>query len=249
MRAIVPTRPAQARAYAWSQVRVEPNPPRVGSPTHITFPLANGDPEPVVVERIVTRVAQFGMGVPWETLAAIGPYALPADPKLVVEASVEWVPKSAGHRCVRAEIVVAGAPQPLMVGCNLDVIRADALDSDWRVRFHLGNPDPEIAPITLHMEDVNAPSMLLASLLVAGRPVGLGEPVWLRPGEVVPAELVLTAEPGPAIATLQRIEATINGRLVDGIQVSLLRPAQVVTQRREYFDLAPRADFVLSAVS
>jgi hypothetical protein len=228
MRAIVPNRPAQARPYAWAQVRVDPNPPRVGSPMRITYPLANPDPKPVVVERIVTRIAQFGMGVPWEELAPIGPFELPPDPRHVVEAAVDWVPQTGGHRCIRAEIFVAGAPQALLVGRNLDVIRADAYDTTWRVPFHVGNPEPEAAPIMIRMAALDGSDALRMALRVAGRRVREGEPVWLRPGEVVPAELELLAAQGPALEAIRTVEATIAGRLIDGIQVTLMRPALVM---------------------
>lgn len=228
MRAIIPNRPAQVRPYAWGQVGIEPNPPRVGSPMRITYPLANPDPKPVVVERIVTHVAQFGMGVPWEDLPVIGPFELPSDPRHIVQATLEWTPSRGGHRCIRAEIFVQGVPSPLMVGRNLDIIQADAREDSWRLPFQVGNPEPEPAPIMLRMaalEGADAP--LHAALRVAGRRWAAGEPVWLRPGEVVPAELELAAAPGPALETVHTVEAFIAGRLIDGIQLTLSRPALV----------------------
>lgn len=228
MRAIVPNRPTQARPYAWAQVRVDPDPPRVGQPMRITYPLANPDPEPVVVERIVTRVARFGMGVPWEELTPIGPFELPPDPRQIVDASVEWTPLTGGHRCIRAELFVAGAAVPLLVGRNLDIIQAGAEETRWRVPFHLGNPEHEAAPIMIRMATLDGSDAVRMALRIGERLVPAGEPVWLRPGEVVPAELELFAARGPALEAVRTVEATIGGRLIDGIQVTLMRPALVM---------------------
>jgi hypothetical protein len=233
MRAIVPNRPAQARPYAWTQVRVEPNPPRVGSPMRITYPLSNFESYPVVVERIVTRLAHFGMGVPWEELAPIGPFELPPDPRHVVEATQDLVPQTGGHRCIRAQIFVEHMPEPLTVGRNLDIIEANADDTIWRVPFHLGNPGTVAAPIAVRMAALDASDVLQAQLRVAGRALRPGEPVWLRPGEVVPAELELLAEEGPALEAVRTVEAIVAGRLIDGIEIHLSRPA--VSVRPTYY--------------
>ncbi len=224
MQAIVPTRPARVRPYAWSSVTVNPNPPRVGEVTRIGFPLANPGPGDVLVERIEVAIARFGMGVPWEQLDPIGPYRLPPDPQRVEDAYVEWTPQRGGHRCVRAFIHVQGMADPLLVGRNLDVIEAGAEETAWRVRFHLGNPEQEPAPIVLRLgADDQLPVGM--ALQVAGRMVPPGRPVWLRPGEIVEAELDLNAPAGPALAAVRTVEAFIGGRLIDGIQVAVLRPA------------------------
>jgi hypothetical protein len=215
----------------------------------ITYPLANPDPEPLVVERIVTRVAQFGMGVPWEELPAIGPFDLPPDPAHIVEAALDWTPQTGGHRCIRAEIFVAGAERALMVGCNLDIIRADADEHTWRVPFHVGNPEPEAAPIMIHMAELEADAGVGYMFRVAGRPVRPGEPFWLRPGEVVPAELELVAAEGPALNAVGNIEAYVAGRLIDGIQLSISRPALEV-QPPHFVPLSgePTAEHMLARV-
>lgn len=249
MRAIMPNRPTQAPPYAWAQVRVAPNPPVVGSPMRITYPLANPDPEPVVVERIVTRIAQFGMGVPWEEIPTIGPYALPPDSQQVVEASLDWVPRSGGHRCIRAEIFVAGAHQPLMVGRNLDIIKAGVSDTQWHVPFHLGNPEREAAPIMIRMAALDGSEAVHMALRIAGRLIEEGEPIWLRPGEVVLAELELLAAQGPALEAVRTVEATIAGRLIDGIQVSLTRPALALDLPPSmHLDGVPAMEYALTCV-
>jgi hypothetical protein len=226
MKPIVPNhRPAQARPYAWGNIEVTPDPPRVGEVTRISFPLANTGSGELVVEQIDVRIAQFGMGVPWEQLDPIGPFVLPPDASHVEEATVEWIPTQGGHRCVRASIQVRDLPMPLLVRRNLEVIRAGELESQWRVPFRLGNPDAARAPIVLQVGGNEAMPRTETAVRIAGRIVAPGRPVWLEPGETVEGELVLGALPGPALDTVQTVEAYAGGRLIDGIQVEVKRPA------------------------
>jgi hypothetical protein len=178
------------------------------------------------VERIVTHVAQFGIGVPWEDLDPIGPFELPGDPQQIVHASLDWTPQKGGHRCLRAEIHVRDALTPLRVGRNLDVIQASEHEHTWRIPFQLGNPEGEVAPIMIRMAAEDDAALEMA-LHIAGRPLRAGEPVWLRPGEVVPAELELHAAAGPALEAVRAVEGFIAGRLIDGVQVMVSRPAVV----------------------
>jgi hypothetical protein len=212
----------QMRPYAWSSILVNPNPPRVGEVAEIIFPLKNPGPGELVVERIEARIAQFGMGVPWEELPPIGPFVLPAHPEAVVEAAARWTPRTAGHRCVRASIFTRDLPDPVIVGRNLDVIRAGKEEGNWRVPFHLGNPERVRVPIELRHD--GSPS-IAGAVRVGHRLVSLHTPIWLDPGEEVEAELLLRAEPGPALAAEYRVEAFSGTRLIDGIQIAIARPA------------------------
>ncbi len=224
MQAIIPHVRSRSHPYAWGCISVNPDPPRVGEVTRITFPLLNPGPDDQTVERIEVRVAQFGIGVQWEQLAPIGPFALPADPDRVVEASVEWTPTAGGHRCVRAQVYVAGLAEPCTVGCNLHVIEAAADERTWSVPFRLGNPEPERAPIVFQIGG-NNPATVGAAVRVAGRVVPLDQPLWLGPGEEVEAELVLRAQLDGALNTVRTVEAWVHGHLIDGIQVTVRRPA------------------------
>lgn len=224
MQAIIPHVPARSRPYAWGSITVDPDPPRVGQITRIGFPLANPGPDEVIVERIEVSVANFGIGVRWETLPPLGPIHLPADPAHIEHAAVEWTPQQGGHRCVRAAIHVRGMAQPCQVGRNLRVIEAEAGEDDWRVPFLLGNPERVPAPIMLHLGG-SAPENLDATVLIAGRAVPLDQPIWLKPREEVEAVLLLHARGGDALNQLRTLEGTIHGRLIDGIQVTVRRPA------------------------
>lgn len=226
MQPIIPNRPTRSRPYAWGSISVNPDPPRVGVVARIEFPLANHDVDEVVVERIDTQVALFGIGVEWEQLPSIGPFRLPPDPDHVEHASVEWTPKIGGHRCVRSSIAVAGVAEALLVGRNLHVIEAQAADDFWRVPFRLGNPGRVAAPIALRFGGNDAAALDVA-VRVGGRMMPLDRPLVLRPNEVVHAELLLFAQTPGALRHVRTVEAYIGGQLLDGIQVTLHRPAQV----------------------
>jgi hypothetical protein len=225
MQAIIPNRPAHVRPYAWGSISVNPDPPRVGEVVRLTFPLANPGPGEVVVERIEVGIATFGVGMPWEQLEPIGPFHLAPDAEHVVEAVADWTPKQSGHRCVRAHIYVEGMASPVLVGRNLDVIQADAHEGIWRVPFRVGNPGRVRAPIVLRVDGQGDAGLLHVALHVGRRPVRANRPFWLEPGEDVAAELHLAAEPGHALDAVRTVEAYIGDRLIDGIQVSVLRPS------------------------
>lgn len=242
MKPIVPNhRPAHARPYAWGNIEVNPDPPRVGEVTRISFPLANADSGELVVEQIDVRIAAFGMGVPWEQLDPIGPFVLPPDARHVEEATVEWIPTQGGHCCVRAYIHVRDLSAPLMVGRNLEVIQAGERESEWRVPFRLGNPNAARAPIVLQVGGNDTMTMTETAVRIAGRIVAPGQPVWLEPGETVEGELLLAALPGPALDTVHTVEAYAGGRLIDGIQIEVIRPALIERQTWPATDDAPYA--------
>lgn len=226
MPAIIPNRPTRSRPYAWGNIAVNPDPPRVGLLTRIIFPLANYDADEVVVERIDVKVAQFGIGVDWEPLSSIGPFRLPPDPDHIEQAVVEWKPRAGGHRCVRATIRVRGMDEPLLIGRNLHVIEATAAEDFWRVPFRLGNPEDARAPIALHFGGNDA-GALDVSVRVGDRIVPLDRPIWLEAHEDVPAELLLHARTPEALHHVRTIEGSIRDRFIDGIQVTVARPATV----------------------
>jgi hypothetical protein len=212
--------------YASRGIIVSPNPPQVGIPTTIELQLQNPGPEALTISRIETKVAQFGMGVAWEHLPQLGPFHLPANPAHVEKIAQRWTPQIGGHRCVRASIFSAQFPQPLCVGCNLHVIEAEAEMVRWQVPFRLGNPERERKPVVLRLEQ-NHPHEVLATIMVKKRIMRAGEPIWLAAGEEVDAILLLRAHTRAAIESINNIEASIDGHLLDGIQVIVQRPARL----------------------
>jgi hypothetical protein len=61
--------------------------------------------------------------------------------------------------------------------------------------------------------------------VVNGRLVRPGEPIWLNAREEVDAELLVQARTAAEIDRVTTVEATIEGRFIDGIQVIVHRPA------------------------
>ncbi len=231
MQAIIPHHPTQSRPYTWRCIDVTPNPPRAGEPVTIGFPLLNPDSDEVVVERIAVRVALFGIGVTWCDLGSIGPFRLPPRSGVVRDAAITWTPDTGGHRCVRASIAVAGMPDPLVVGRNLHVIQASADEEVWRTPFLLGNPEPVPAPVALHLGG-NDPRDLDAVVRVGGQRMPLQRPIWLGAGEVLRAELELRAVTERALDHARTLEGSIRGRLLDGIEVIVRRPARLLESDR-----------------
>lgn len=224
MHAIIPHVRSRSQPYAWGCISVNPDPPRVGELTRVTFPLLNPGPDDQTIERIEVKVAQFGIGVRWEDLPPLGPFVLPADPDRVVEATVEWTPTVGGHRCVRGQIHVAGLAEPCCAGRNLHVIEAAAGEHTWSVPFRLGNPEPRRAPIRLQIGGNNL-AALDAAVRVGAQVVPADQPIWLAPGEEVEAELLLHGQPDGALNHARTVEAWVHGHLIDGIHVTLRRAA------------------------
>ncbi len=210
--------------YACQGIRVEPDPPRVGEATTLALAFKNTGPQTITIHQIQFMIAAFGMGVGWEKLPLIENILLPVDPRHVEEVAVQWTPTIGGHRCVRATIEADVLPQPLRIGRNLEVINAAADKRSWQVPFRLGNPENERMPITLELggEHVDGVDVMV---LLNGRLLKTGQSVWLNAREEREAHLFLHARTAEAIRAVQTVEAHIEGRFIDGIQVELYRPA------------------------
>jgi hypothetical protein len=217
--------------YACRGLSVNPDPPRVGEVTTLAVALKNAGAQPITVKRIEFMVAQFGMGVRWEQLPPIEDLTLPARPDHVEEIAVQWTPTIGGHRCVRVAIHSDVLPIPLRIGRNLHVIEATAERTLWQVPFRLGNPENDRMPVALELGD-NNPDAVEATILINGRVHGAGQPIWLGAREEVEARLLLRARTDDAIATVKTLEARIQGRLIDGIQVEVYRPAHNLRRAR-----------------
>jgi len=209
--------------YACRSISVNPNPPHVGEATTLALALKNTGLEAITINRIQFMVAAFGMGVGWEQLPPIEHINLPADPQYIEEVAVQWTPTRGGHRCVRVTIEADVLPQPLRIGRNLQVIESTADRRTWQVPFRLGNPENEHMPVMLELGGDNADGVD-ATVLINGRPVHTGRPVWLNAREEVDARLVLRARTQEAIGALKTVEAYIQGRFIDGIQIEVYRP-------------------------
>lgn len=217
---------ARPHRFACRAIAVNPDPPQVGVATTISLFLKNAGDKPVTVSRIETMVSQFGMGAAWEQLPVIGPLLLRPDADRMEEVSIEWTPRSGGHRCVRTKIHMESALDPIFAGCNLHVIESEAERSHWRVPFRLGNPEDARMPIVLGI-GANDAALVDAHVLVNGRMVKHGEPIWLEAHEEVDALLLLHARTEGALDSVHMVEASSGGRFIDGIQIEVRRPARV----------------------
>jgi hypothetical protein len=217
--------PARGRLhpYACQSIEVRPNPPQVGVPTILALALTNPGPAPLMVSRVDFKVSQFGMGAHWEELSPLGPFQVPGDPTHQEIVQQEWTPTVGGHRCVQALIHLESQPTPLRAQRNLEVIRSGEERTAWRVPFTLGNPEEERLPIILRMRQADAE--MQAALVVGGRVVQAGEPIWLDPHEEVEALLLLRALTAEAGTSEHAVEAFLGGRFLDGIQVVVQREA------------------------
>ena len=224
MRAIQLNGVTRLHSYACQGLSVNPDPPEVGKVTTLAVALRNAGPETITVNRVQFMVAQFGMGLAWEQLPPVEQITLPPNPDRIEEIAVQWTPTRGGHRCVHVIIEAAILPQPLRTGRNLHVIESAAERSTWQVPFRLGNPENERRPVVLELGGNNAKEVE-AIVLVNGRLLPAGRPIWLDAKEEVEARLLLHAFTDQAIEAVKTIEAYIAGRFIDGIQVEVHRPA------------------------
>jgi len=211
-------------SYACRGLSVNPDPPKVGEITTLAIALKNSGPEAITVNRVQFMIAQFGMGLNWEKLPPVEQITLPANPDHVEEIAVQWMPTTGGHRCVHVIIEAAKLPQPVRTGRNLHVIEATADRKTWQVPFRLGNPENERRPVVLELGGNNVDEVE-AMVLVNGRLLRAGRPIWLDAKEEVDAHLILRALTDEAIEAVKTVEAHIGGRFIDGIQVEVYRPA------------------------
>jgi hypothetical protein len=208
-------------SYTSHSITITPNPPQVGIPATITLELSNTGTEPLTVQRIESRVAQFGMGVPWETLTPLGPFTIA--PKQVKHVTIEWTPSVGGHRCLQALIYTDLSPSPVRIGRNMYIIDAKTTTQPlWEVPFAIGNPTDQPAPVLLRIEH---DPHIQALLLVKNRVLYPGETIELVAKEEAQGNLLLWAETPDALNSAIAVEAFINGQFLDGIEVTVRKPA------------------------
>jgi hypothetical protein len=233
-----------SQRYASGAISVAPNPPLVGVPARITLRLKNLSMEPLMVSRVETQVARFGMGLTWKELPALGPIHLPADPRHVEEVTIHWIPTACGHRCVHSSIFLENAAEPVLVGCNLHVIESESERAHWVVPFRVGNPEDVRMPVALVLNGDDP--AVGARILVQNRELRAGELLWLETHEERDALLLLQAPGDAALSSTVNVEAMLGVRFLDGIQVILHRPARPVQTKRQTahaFDEAITAEF------
>ncbi|WP_376796643.1 hypothetical protein [Thermogemmatispora sp.] len=221
--------------FAAGGLTIAPNPPRVGETATIYLHVCNETGEPLQVRKIRPSVYSFGVGfLESEPLPEQGPLTLPADPTCIEVLTWQWLPLVGGHRCLRVELDIEGWLQPLIVGCNLQVIEAEAESYRWRVPFLLANPTRKAQPLRLqlHTQSLGLEARAFrfwVELAGDGSRWPLGRPLWLRPREERGAFLLIRAHPldAGAFRLTGDIEAWLGGQFLDGIRVIVSRSAPV----------------------
>src|SRR5260370_6466510 len=107
------------------------------------------------------------------------------------------------------------------MGCNLEVIESTADRRTWQVPVRLGNPENERMPVTLELGGDNADGVD-AVVLINGRPVGAGRPVWLNAREEVEAPLVPHARTRGALTAPKNVAAHIQRPVIHGLPRAML---------------------------
>src|SRR5262249_7108234 len=103
---------------------------------------------------------------------------------------------------------------------------AQANQETWTLPFRLGNPERVAAPLLLHLDGNDMPA-IAGTLRISGREAPLDRPIWLEPGQVVEAALVLRAQTEARLNHVRTREATVCGKLLDGIEVIVRRPGRL----------------------
>ena len=225
MQAIIPNQPVRSLPYAWNSILCDPDVCVAGMPAIITLPLLNPGPDAVTIDHIDLQTARFGIGLPWESLESIDGLVLPADMQSPRMVATRWTPRASGHHCIRAAIYVQHSAHPFRVGRNLRTVQADADEDTWTIPFLLGSPDTVAAPVRLQLGGMGASSLEM-ELRIDGRLIAMDRAIELRPREVVSASVQIRARTSGSIRAVRTIEAFIHRRFVDGIGISVQRPAQ-----------------------
>lgn len=208
-------------SYTSQGIAITPDPPQVGIPATITLELSNTGTQPLTVQRIEPMVAQFGMGLTWERLSPLEPFTIA--PNQVERVDIHWTPSIGGHRCLRAYIYTDLSESPLRVGRNMRVIESEtATQFLWRVPFAPGNPQDRPAPVLLALKH---DPHVQASLVIKERLLLSGETVELAAREEAQGTLLLLAEAKDALESAITVEAFIQGQFLDGVEVTIRKPA------------------------
>nr|BBH95249.1 hypothetical protein KTA_34480 [Thermogemmatispora argillosa] len=232
----LPSEEARRRLrFAAEGLEIVPNPPRAGEAATVHLFLCNEEPQPLTVRTITPRIYYFGIGAcQYESLPERGPLTLPPDPTHVETLTWHWLPRSAGHRCLRIHLDIEGWEQPWIVGRNLRVIRATAEAYRWQIPFHLSNPTEQAQPLRLRLHTQSADLSERTRRVWIELPgksgiLSSGQALWLQPREEHEALLVIRAHrfATEAFELVSDVEAWLGDEFLDGIRVIVQRHAPV----------------------
>ena len=200
--------------YAQDEISVDPEPPMAGSVTRLCAEVVNNDPVNPHVVTLEFRVANFGIGLPWNSVGSTSVH-VPAGS--VASGCVVWTPPSPGHWCIEVVLHQEGA-EPQRSQRNIDADEPlQPGESHSRV-IAVGNPFDHPVDISLG---------LVPHLEGWGLELDPDTLLDMGPGEI--REVILTAtppqgEPLPFDGTvIVDVEAYVGGELIGGFR-KIFRP-------------------------
>jgi hypothetical protein len=204
--------------YAQDEISVHPEPPTAGSLTMLCAEVVNNDPVNAHVVTLEFRVANFGIGLPWN---AVGSTSVHVPPGSVASGCAVWTPPGPGHWCIEVVLHQEGA-EPQRSQRNIDADEPlQPGESHSRV-FEVGNPFDHRVDITLGLVPhlPNWGLELYPDILLD-----------MAPGEIREVALTVTppqGEPLPPDGTvIVDVEAYAEGELIGGFRKVFSPPVTV----------------------
>ena len=201
--------------YAQDEISVHPEPPTAGSLTRLCAEVVNNDPVNAHVVTLEFRVANFGIGLPWN---AVGSTSVHVPPGSVGSGCVVWTPPGPGHWCIEVVLHQEGA-EPQHSQRNIDADEPLQPGESHSLTFPVGNPLDHPVHITLGLVPhlPNWGLELYPDILLD-----------MAPGEI--REVTLTVTPPqdeslPADGTvIVDVEAYAEGELIGGFRKTFRPP-------------------------
>jgi hypothetical protein len=200
--------------YAQDEISVHPEPPSAGSLTRLCAEVVNNDPVNAHVVTLEFRVANFGIGLPWNT---VGSTSVHVPSGSIGSGCVVWTPPGPGHWCIEVVLHQDGA-EPQHSQRNIDADEPLQPGEPHSLTFPVGNPFDHRVDITLG---------LVPHLDGWGFDLYPDTLLYIEPGEIREVTLTVTppqGEPLPPDGTvIVDVEAYVEGELIGGFR-KIFRP-------------------------
>jgi len=204
--------------YAQDKISVHPEPPTAGSLTRLCAEVVNNDPVNAHVVTLEFRVANFGIGLPWN---AVGSTSVHVPPGSVASGCVMWTPPGPGHWCIEVVLHQEGA-EPQRSQRNIDADEPLQPGEPHSLTFPVGNPFDHRVDITLGLvphQDGWGLELYPDTLLD------------MAPGEIREVTLTVTPPQGKSLppdgTVIVDVEAYAEGELVGGFRKLNVPPVSV----------------------
>ena len=201
--------------YAQDEISVHPEPPMAGSLTRLCAEVVNDDPVNPHVVTLEFRVANFGIGLPWN---AVGSTSVHVPPGSVASGCVVWTPPGPGHWCIEVVLHQEGA-EPQRSQRNIDADEPLQPGEPHSLTFPVGNPFDHRVDITLG---------LVPHLDGWGFELYPDTLLDMAPGEIREVTLTVTPPQGkplpPDGTVIVDVEAYAEGELIGGFRKTFRPP-------------------------